>query len=114
MTQIYSLHIVPPAEAIVWRCSVKKVLLKFRKINRKTPVPACNFIKKETQPAILFKKRLWHMCLSVNFVKFLRTPFLQNTSGGFRFNRQFFYSFNNFYCINLKIETVRLKDMDYF
>ena len=27
---------------------------------------ACNFIK----------KRLWHRCFSVNFAKFLRTPFL--------------------------------------
>ena len=25
--------------------------------------------------------RLWHGCFPVNFVKFLRTPFLQNTSG---------------------------------
>ena len=31
----------------------------------------CNFIK----------KRLWHRCFPVNFAKFLRTPFLQNTSG---------------------------------
>ena len=30
----------------------------------------------------LLKKRLWHRCFSVNFAKFLRTPFLQNTSGG--------------------------------
>ena len=28
------------------------------------------------RPATLFKKRLWHRCLSVNFAKFLRTPFL--------------------------------------
>ena len=34
------------------------------------------------EPATLFKKRLWHRCFPVNFVKFLRTPFLQNTSGG--------------------------------
>ena len=27
------------------------------------------------------KKRLWHECFTVNFAKFLRTPFLQNTSG---------------------------------
>ena len=27
------------------------------------------------------KKRLWHKSFSVNFAKFLRTPFLQNTSG---------------------------------
>ena len=29
----------------------------------------------------LFKKRLWHRCFPVNFAKFLRTPFSQNTSG---------------------------------
>ena len=33
------------------------------------------------RPAILLKKRLWHRCFPVNFAKFLRTPFLQNTSG---------------------------------
>ena len=27
------------------------------------------------------KKRLWHKCFPVNFVKFLRTCFLKNTSG---------------------------------
>ena len=32
-------------------------------------------------PATLLKMRLWHRCLPVNFAKFLRTPFLQNTSG---------------------------------
>ena len=34
-----------------------------------------------TGPATLLKNRPWHRCLSVNFVKLLRTPFLQNTSG---------------------------------
>ena len=33
------------------------------------------------RPATLFKKRLWHRCFPVNFVKFLRTPILKNTSG---------------------------------
>ena len=36
------------------------------------------------------KKRHWHRCFPVNFAKFLRTPFLQNTSGRlflFRGNR---------------------------
>ena len=33
------------------------------------------------RPAILLKKRLWHRRFPVNVVKFLRTPFLQNTSG---------------------------------
>ena len=32
---------------------------------------ACNFIK----------KKLWHRCFPVNFWKFLRTPFIKNTSG---------------------------------
>ena len=32
--------------------------------------------------ATLLKKRLWHSCFPVNFAKFLRTAFLQNTSGG--------------------------------
>ena len=36
----------------------------------------------EVQPATLLKKRLWHSCFPVNFAKFLRTPFLQNTSTG--------------------------------
>ena len=31
-------------------------------------------------PTNLLKKRLWYRCFLVNFVKFLRTPFLQNTS----------------------------------
>ena len=33
------------------------------------------------RPATLLKKKLWHRCFPVNFVKFLRTRFLQNTSG---------------------------------
>ena len=32
------------------------------------------------RPATLLKKRLWYRCFPVNFVKFPRTPFLQNTS----------------------------------
>ena len=40
------------------------------------------FVKKETgRLTTLLKKSLWHRCFSVNFAKFLRTPFLQNTSG---------------------------------
>ena len=31
-----------------------------------------------------WKERLWHRYYHVNFVKFLRTPFLQNTSGRLR------------------------------
>ena len=32
-------------------------------------------------PKALLKKRLWHRCFPVNFSKFLRAPFLHNTSG---------------------------------
>ena len=33
------------------------------------------------RPATLLKQRPWHRCFPVNFGKFLRTSFLQNTSG---------------------------------
>ena len=36
---------------------------------------------KKGRPSTLLQNRLWHRCLSVNFEKFLRTPFSQNTSG---------------------------------
>ena len=34
------------------------------------------FCEKGFRPATLFKKRRWHRCFPVNFVKFLRAPFL--------------------------------------
>ena len=40
------------------------------------------------RPATLLKKRLWRKCFTVNFAKFLRTPFLQNTSGRLLPNRE--------------------------
>ena len=33
------------------------------------------------KPATSLKKILWHRCFPVNFAKFLRKPFFQNTSG---------------------------------
>ena len=57
------------------RCFVRKgVLRNFSKFTAKhtcVRVAAWNFIK----------KTLWHRCFLVNFSKFLRTYFLQNTSG---------------------------------
>ena len=63
------------------RCSVRKgVLRNFAKLTEHL----CQslFFNKVTglRPATLLKKRLWHRCFSVNFAKFPRTPFLQNTS----------------------------------
>ena len=34
------------------------------------------------RPGTLLKKKLWYRCFPVNFAKFLRTLFLQNTFGG--------------------------------
>ena len=41
-----------------------------------------NSCNQKQRPATLLKKRLWYRCFPVNFEKFLRTPSLQNTSGG--------------------------------
>ena len=38
-------------------------------------------ISQNSQENILLKNRLWRRCFLVNFVKFLRIPFLRNTSG---------------------------------
>ena len=66
-------------EVVVQSCSVKKVFLEIsgkhlyqRFFFNKVPGLACNFIKKESLALVL----------SVNFRKFLRTSFLQSTSGG--------------------------------
>ena len=60
------------------RCSMKN----FAKFTGKHPCQSL-FFNKVTglRPATLFKKSLWHRCFPVNFAKFLRVPFLQNTSG---------------------------------
>ena len=50
-------------------------------------------IHQRCSTATLLKKRLWHRCFPVNFVKFLRTQFLQNTSG-----RLLLYVFKNILC----------------
>ena len=47
----------------------KGVLRNFAKFTGKH---LCQILKAVT----LLKKRPWHMCFSVNFVTFLRTPFL--------------------------------------
>ena len=64
-------------EAVVRRCSVKKGVLKnFTKFTGKHLCQSLFFNKVAgLRPATLLKKRLWHRCFPVNFVKFLRTPF---------------------------------------
>ena len=65
------------------RCSVRKDVLKnFAKFTGKHLCQSLFFNRVAgLRPATLLKKRLWHRCFPVNFVKFLRIPFLQNTSG---------------------------------
>ena len=57
----------------LFRSSHRRCFWEFHKIHRKTHVLQ--------SPATLLKKRLWHRCFPVNSAKFLRAPFLQNTSG---------------------------------
>ena len=45
---------------------------------------------------LFIKKRLWHGCFPVNVLKFLRTPFLQNTSGRLLLHAPIL--FKNTYC----------------
>ena len=47
----------------------------FLKISQNSLENAC------ARASFLKKRRLWHKCFPVNFAKFLRIPFLQNTSG---------------------------------
>ena len=64
------------------RCSLKKVFFKnFTKFTGKHLCWSLFFNKVSgLRPAILLKKKLQQRCFPVNFVKFLRTSFLQNTS----------------------------------
>ena len=57
-------------EAVAKRCSVKKVFLEIFQNSQQ------NTCATGLRPATLLKKTLWHRCFPVNFVKFLRTPFL--------------------------------------
>ena len=64
------------------RCSVKKgVLRNFTKFTGKHLCQSLFFSKVAGHISFLLKKRLWHRRFPVNSVKFLRAPFLHNTSG---------------------------------
>ena len=59
------------------------VFLKISQNSRESTCTRVSFwIKLQAWGLQLYlKKRLWHMCFPVNFAKFLKTVFLQNTSG---------------------------------
>ena len=71
------------AEAAHRMCSTRKgVLRNFAKFTGKHLCQSLYFNKiTGLRSAALLKKRLWHMCFSVKFTKFLRTLFLQSISG---------------------------------
>ena len=64
---------------------IKDIIRNFSKFIREIPARESLFLKKlqiwGVRPPIWFKKRLWRRCFPVNFAKFLRIPFSQNTSG---------------------------------
>ena len=67
---------ISESEAVAQRCSIKKVFLKnFSKLTRKH-LRRSLFLNKIAglRLLILLKKRLWHKCFPVNFVKYLRIP----------------------------------------
>ena len=57
------------------------MFLEISQNSQENTCPRVSSVSFLVRPATLLKKRLWHRCFPVNFVKFLRTPFLQNTSG---------------------------------
>ena len=66
-------------EPVAQRCSVKMVFLEIsQNLQERTYARVSFLIKLQVwglRPSTLLKKRLWHRCFPVNFVKFLRTPF---------------------------------------
>ena len=76
------------------RCSLKKgVLRNFEKFTGKHLCQRLFLNKVEgLRPATLLKKSLWHKYFPVNFAKFLRTPFLQSTSGRMLLKEDFSYT----------------------
>ena len=56
--------------------------IRIKRQSTSAPLPAIMRIDSLNFNWALLKKGLWHRCFPVNFVKFLRTPFLQNTTGG--------------------------------
>ena len=75
------LYFQPIGRSSLQRCSIKKgVVRNFTKFTGKHLCLSLFFIKAAgLRPATLLKKRLWHGCFPVNFVKFLRTPFFHRT-----------------------------------
>ena len=77
------------------RCSVRKGLLRNFAIFTGKHLCQSLFFNKVAGPrsAALLEKRLWCRCFPLCFAKFLRTPFLQITSGRLLLYLEFITSF---------------------
>ena len=72
---INNLWVIAEGRSNHQRCSVKKVFLKISQNSWENACTRVSFLIK------LQAKRIWHRCFPLNFVKFLRTQFLLNSSG---------------------------------
>ena len=69
-------------KAVAQMCHFKKEFLEISQNSQENICARVSFlIKSQVWPTTLLKIRLWHKCFPVNFAKFLRTRFLQNTGG---------------------------------
>ena len=92
-----------------WRCSVKKMFLEILQNSLENTCARFSFLIKlqasgNRHQTTLLKKRLWHRCFPVNFLKFLRTHFLQNTSGLLLRNRYTIIGHVNMYLVKTNWE----------
>ena len=61
-------------EAVVWRCSVKKLFLKILQNSQKKNTCASEVLFNNiAEVCNFFLKKLWYRCFPANFAKFLRT-----------------------------------------
>ena len=72
---VHGFRLMPVTEAVVQRCSVKKVFLEISQGLQENTCARISFLTK-LKPATLLKTRLWYRCFPMNFVKFLRAPIL--------------------------------------
>ena len=90
----------------------KDVLRNFVKFTGKHLCQSLFFNKvADLRPATLLKKRLWHRRFPVNFAKFLRTPFLQNTSGRLQSDWRSTLLFRSFTKANFELLNNNLHDL---
>ena len=102
-------HVLDFSEATTRGVLFRMVFLEISQNSQENTCARVSFlIKLQTRPATLLKKRLWHRCFPVNFVKFLRTPFLQNTTG-----RLLLISDDSKYCFGFMLH-FRVQDHNFY